>query len=187
MSAHMDKTILRKSARARRMKAFELNGADAARRLAGHVLALLEDKPPTTIGAYWAIGGEIDLGPLMILLDGKGWEVALPVVVENGAPLIFRRWRPGDELVEGPLKTMQPDGRRDEVNPDVILTPLLAFDDLGYRLGQGGGFYDRTLAMLNGRGVVAIGVAFAAQRVDVVPRDDFDQRLDFIVTEQGKI
>ncbi len=188
MSVDNDKDSLRKSARARRMKAHELDGEGAARALAGHVLTLLENKPVTAIAGYWAIGSEIDVGPLMSQLIEKGWDVALPVVVKNAQPLVFRRWSAGDDLVDGPLKTVQPKAERDEVVPDVILTPLLAFDGHGYRLGQGGGFYDRTLAKLKeGAGVVSIGVAFAAQRVEQVPRDDFDQRLDFIVTEQGSI
>lgn len=185
MSADMDKTTLRGEARRRRKIAFEQGGANAAQSLAAHVLGLLEDKPPTTIAGYWAIGSEIDVGPLMSLLDEKGWAVALPVVVGDAQPLVFRRWFGGDELVEGPLKTVQPKPERAEVIPDIILTPLLAFDDLGYRLGQGGGFYDRTLATL--KGALAIGVAFAAQRVERVPRDAFDQRLDFMVTEQGRV
>ncbi len=188
MSADNDKDSLRKSARARRMKAHELNGEGAACALAGHVLTLLENKPVTTIAGYWAIGSEIDVTPLMIQLVEKGWDVALPVVVKNAEPLVFRRWSAGDVLIDGPLKTVQPKAERDEVVPDVILTPLLAFDRHGYRLGQGGGFYDRTLAKLKeAGGVVSIGVAFVAQRVEQVPRDDFDQRLDFIVTEQGSI
>ncbi|NQU57082.1 MAG: 5-formyltetrahydrofolate cyclo-ligase [Rhodospirillales bacterium] len=189
MSADNDKTTLRCAARTRRKAAFDLNAASAARSLAGHVLALLEERPPATIAGYWAIGSEIDLTPLMIRLVEKSWQVALPVVVQEASPLIFRRWSAGDELIEGPLKTVQPKPDRDEVIPDVIVTPLLAFDNQGYRLGQGGGFYDRTLANLKrqGDGVLSIGVAFVAQRVDRVPRDDFDQRLDFIVTEQGRV
>jgi len=187
MSALMDKTTLRKVARARRKEASDLSAVDASRALAGHVLTLLADKPPTTIGAYWAIGSEIDVCPLMTLLAQKGWQVVLPVVVMKASPLVFRRWSAGDELVGGPLKTVQPKEDQEDVTPDVILTPLLAFDEQGYRLGQGGGFYDRTLAQLKGRGVVSIGVAFAAQLVALVPRDDFDQRLDYIVTEQGRV
>jgi 5-formyltetrahydrofolate cyclo-ligase len=184
----MDKTTLRGEARARRKVAFDMDGAEAAQSLAGHVLAVLADKSPTSIAAYWAIGGEIDLAPLMNKLHQIGWHVALPVVVGNDQPLIFRRWSAADELVEGPLKTVQPKADRDELIPDVILTPLLAFDDQGYRLGQGGGFYDRTLAKLKaGGGVISIGVGFAAQRVERVPRDKFDQRLDFMVTEQGRV
>ncbi|MBC8269934.1 MAG: 5-formyltetrahydrofolate cyclo-ligase [Rhodospirillaceae bacterium] len=184
MSADQDKSNLRETARARRIKAHNQDAEGAAQSLATHVLALLEDKPPTIIAGYRAIGSEIDVGPLMGSLVGLGWHVALPVVVENAAPLIFRSWTPGDELVEGPLKTVQPGAQCAQVVPDVIITPLLAFDEQGYRLGQGGGFYDRTLATLS---VLSIGVAFAAQRVELVPRDWFDQRLDFIVTEQGKI
>jgi 5-formyltetrahydrofolate cyclo-ligase len=92
-------------------------------------------------------------------------------------------------LLKGPLNTLQPRLGCDEVIPDVILVPLLAFDDERFRLGQGGGFYDRTLEQLKSSkgGVMSIGIAFAAQRVNAVPRDKFDQRLDFIVTENGRV
>jgi 5-formyltetrahydrofolate cyclo-ligase len=184
MSADQDKSKLREVARARRIKAHQQDAEGAAQSLAAHVLALLKDRPPAIIAGYWAIGSEIDVGPLMSLLIDGGWRVALPVVVENAAPLIFRSWSPGAELNEGPLKTVQPGEQHDELVPDVIITPLLAFDEQGYRLGQGGGFYDRTLAALT---VLSIGVAFATQRVEHIPRDQFDQRLDYIVTEQGKV
>ncbi|MBL6932015.1 MAG: 5-formyltetrahydrofolate cyclo-ligase [Rhodospirillales bacterium] len=189
MSADDDKAQLRGEARARRQDTFRNEGAGAAQGLARHLMAILENQPVVNVAAYWAVGSEIDLTPLLDALDEEGWNVALPVVVENNAPLIFRRWRSGDVLVEGPLKTLQPQADCEEIVPDVVLTPLLAFDDAGYRLGQGGGFYDRTLEKLKARagGVLSIGVAFSAQRVDRVPRDGHDQRLDMIVTEKGRI
>ncbi len=184
MSADQDKNNLREHARARRVTAHQQDGEEAALSLASHVLDILKNKAPSVIAGYWAIGSEIDVGPLLNMLVDDGWQVGLPVVVGNSRPLIFRKWSPGEELVEGPLKTVQPGDQHSEVIPKIIITPLLAFDLHGYRLGQGGGFYDRTLAMLN---VLSIGVAFAAQRVELIPRDQFDQRLDYIVTEQGRI
>ncbi len=189
MSADDDKAHLRSHARARRKETFLIEGPVAAQNLARHLMAILENQPVVKVAGYWAVGSEIDLSPLMENLDEEGWNVALPVVVENGAPLIFKRWRAGDELLEGPLKTLQPKPECEEVIPDVVLTPLLAFDDAGYRLGQGGGFYDRTLEQLKNRygGVLSIGVAFSSQRVESVPRDEHDQRLDMIVTEKGRL
>jgi 5-formyltetrahydrofolate cyclo-ligase len=184
MSADQDKSNLREYARARRVTAYQQDGEGAALSLAAHVLDILKNKSPSIVAGYWAIGSEIDVGPLLNTLVNVGWQVALPVVIGNAKPLIFRQWSPGAELVEGPLKTVQPGDQHPEVIPKIIITPLLAFDLLGYRLGQGGGFYDRTLATLN---VLSIGVAFAAQRVELIPRDQFDQRLDYVVTEQGRI
>ena len=189
MSADMNKTALRRIARAQRLQAFQHDGSAAAHSVARHLMAVLENLPVVKVAGYWAVGSEMDLSPLLGNLDQEGWRIALPVVVEEGAPLTFRRWRQGDALVEGPFKTLQPSEDCDVIIPDVILTPLLAFDDAGYRLGQGGGFYDRTLEKLKKSegGVISIGVAFAAQQVQVVPRDTHDQRLDMIVTEKGKI
>ena len=101
-----------------------------------------------------------------------------PRVIQLG----FRAWRPSDPLVAGPFRVPEPAGGA-PVRPDVLLVPLLAFDAAGYRLGQGGGHYDRTLAELpHAR---TIGLAFAAQRVETIPRDRFDRRLDVVVTEAG--
>ncbi len=189
MSADEDKAHLRREARARRKETHRYEADGAAQNLARHLLSILENQPVEKVAGYWAVGSEIDLTPLLKALDEEGWTVALPVVVENEAPLIFRRWQVGDGLAEGPLKTLQPKPDCEEVVPDVVLTPLLAFDQAGYRLGQGGGFYDRTLEKLKSRdgGVLSIGVAFASQQVTAVPRDDYDQRLDMIVTELGRL
>ena len=189
MSAGEDKANLRSKVRARRLEVFRNHGAEAAQSLARHLMAILENRPVMNVAGYWAVGSEIDLTPVLNALDEEGWNVALPVVVENDAPLIFRRWHAGDELRDGPLQTLQPSADREEMVPDVILTPLLAFDDAGYRLGQGGGFYDRTLQKLKERegGILSVGVAFSAQRVETVPRDEYDQRLDMIVTEKGRV
>jgi len=189
MSIKEDKTQLREEVRAKRLVAFREGACGASQDLARHLMVLLESQPVVKVAGYWAVGSEIDLSPLLGDLDGEGWPISLPVVVENDAPLIFRRWHSGDELVRGPLNVLQPKPGRDEVTPNVILVPLLAFDDERFRLGQGGGFYDRTLEQLKSRegGVVSIGIAFGAQRVNTVPRDKYDQRLDFIVTEHGRV
>jgi 5-formyltetrahydrofolate cyclo-ligase len=184
-----DKAQMRKEVRAKRLVAFREAACGASQNLARHLMVLLESQPVVEVAGYWAVGSEIDLSPLLGDLDGKGWSVSLPVVVENEAPLIFRRWHSGDELDRGSLNTLQPKPGRDEVIPNVILVPLLAFDDERFRLGQGGGFYDRTLEQLKSRegGVVSIGIAFAAQRVKAVPRDKHDQCLNIIVTEYGRV
>jgi len=97
----------------------------------------------------------------------------------------FRRWRPGDELEDAALGTRQPTADKPWGNPDFVLAPLLAFDGRGYRLGQGGGYYDRTLAQLQASAdVVSIGIAYSCQQVDKVPHSAHDRRLDWIVTEK---
>ncbi len=140
---------------------------------------------PAVVAGYWPLPGELDIRPLLEDLHARGFAVALPAVVERGSHLVFRRWRPGLELEEGPHGTSHPGPAEKEVRPGVVLTPLIAYDLSGHRLGQGGGYYDRTLEALRAGGeVLAVGFAFAAQRVDAVPHNAYDQPLDWIVTEE---
>ena len=138
-----------------------------------------------TVAGYWPIGDELDVRPLLGALAARGHACALPVVVRKGEPLLFRRWAPGDAVAPGALGIPEPDAAAPEVRPDLLLVPLLAFDRAGYRLGYGGGFYDRTLERLRRGGpVTAAGVGYAGQEVAAVPRDAYDQPLDWIVTER---
>ena len=98
-----------------------------------------------------------------------------------GLPLVFRAWKPGDALVAAAFGTRVPSDDAPVLTPELLLVPMLAFDDRGYRLGYGGGFYDRSLAGL--KSPIAVGCAYDAQRVDDLPVDDHDRRLDWIVTE----
>ena len=107
------------------------------------------------------------------------------MVVGRGEPLLFRAWRPGDPLEAGVFGTLQPSARREVVEPEALLVPLLACDGEGCRLGYGGGFYDRTLALLRARrSVTAVGVGFDAQLVPEVPHGPGDQRLDWLLTDR---
>ncbi len=133
---------------------------------------------------YLPLGSEIDARPLMRLLASLGATPALPVVIARNAPLEFRRWDPSAALepdalgVPAPLRSAAPS------HPDLLIVPLLAFDRQGSRLGQGGGYYDRTLAALRRvRPVFALGLAYAGQELPEVPAEPHDQRLDAILTE----
>ena len=129
---------------------------------------------------------EIDTRPLLGKLAGEGWTTCLPIVIALGEPLIFRRWLPGEPTVPGVWGIPRPTDDAALVEPDVLLVPLMAFDRQGFRLGYGGGFYDRTLELLRAKKpIVAIGVAYAAQEVDFVAHDAHDQPLDFVMTERG--
>lgn len=141
-----------------------------------------------TVSGFWPLDDEFDPRPLFQALHARGHQVGLPVVVGRGQPLLFRRWEPGMALVPGNFKVMTPPPDVPEVVPQLLLVPLLAFDRAGYRLGYGGGFYDRTLARLRAAGdALAVGVAFAMQEVPAIPRDDTDQPLDWVVTESEAI
>ncbi len=161
---------------------------DAARPITDIFRAITMPSGAAIVSGYHPIGSELDPRPLLATLHSQGHEIALPVVVERGAPLVFRIWREGDPMSEGAFGVREPLPEASEVRPDVLLVPTLAFDRQGFRLGYGGGFYDRTLALLRQDGSpLAIGIAFAAQEVDRVPVAEYDQPLNWIVTEREAI
>ena len=140
---------------------------------------------PAIVSGFWPIKDEIDIRPLMTDLQGEGCRLALPVVQGRGQRLSFRAWQPGDPLESGVFGTLQPAAGCETVEPDVLLVPLLACDAEGWRLGYGGGFYDRTLEDLRRRRkVTAIGVGFDLQFVPEVPHGADDQRLDWLLTDR---
>ncbi len=181
-----DKAAARRSARARRDAVRD--AAAAAEVLAEVVLADWTLPSTACVTGYWPTRGEIDPRPLLHALARRGHTIGLPVVAGPAQPLMFRAWRPGDALIEGHYAIMTPPESAAEVRPDALLVPLLAFDRRGFRLGYGGGFYDRTLAKLRAAGhVYAVGLAFAAQQVEAVPRTARDQPLDALATERQVI
>jgi 5-formyltetrahydrofolate cyclo-ligase len=140
---------------------------------------------PTTVSGFWPMAEELDIRPLMIELHNQGCQLALPVVVAKKQPLMFRAWRPGDPLEAGVFGTLHPSPRREVVEPDALIVPLLAVDEEGWRLGYGGGFYDRTLEALRAKkNVTAVGVGFNDQIVPEVPHGSSDQRLDWLLTDK---
>lgn len=158
-------------------------GAGAA--LAARGLPVARNFQNSIISAFHSFDTEISTFELFNKLVAEGWITALPVVIAKNTPLVFRQWAPGEALVLGRWNIKVPPEEAPEVLPDVLLVPLLAFDRKGFRLGYGGGFYDRTLEKLRAcKKVTAIGIAYAGQEVDAVPHEDFDQRLDWIMTEK---
>jgi 5-formyltetrahydrofolate cyclo-ligase len=153
--------------------------------LAAHVLAECPPPPGAVVAGFWPMGAEIDIRPLLLALQGRGHTLALPVTPRRGHPLAFRAWRFGAALVPGPFGTRQPAPEAPPIIPDFLLVPLLAFDARGHRLGYGGGYYDRTLAALPF--AAALGIAFASQRLPLVPTGPTDIPLPRIATEAGII
>jgi 5-formyltetrahydrofolate cyclo-ligase len=168
-----------------RAEAAALAGHAAAETVAERVAGLLAGFPKATVVAgYWPIGTELDVRHTLSHLDLIGFGCALPVVVAKGEPLVFRTWTPQTPMERSGLGILAPAATVPEVDPDVLLVPLLAFDRAGYRLGYGAGFYDRTLERLRrSKRVTAIGIGFAGQEVGSVPRDRYDQPLDWLVNE----
>lgn len=177
---------MRVELKARRARIGRDDAAVAARALRDRLLAETRFHSPAPVAGYWPMGNELDIRPALEAMHARGRSVGLPVVRGRGWPLAFRSWTPGDALLSGGFGTSVPAPDRAEVLPGLLLVPLLGFDRRGHRLGYGGGFYDMTIAALRGggSGVTAVGVAFAVQEVDALPVEDFDQRLDAIVTER---
>jgi len=173
------KTAARKSAFAARKAVFG-TGRDVAAQT--HLSAALEGYGDAVLSGYLPIRTEIDPVPVMTRHAGP---VGVPVILGAGQPLAFHRWSADCTLIEGPFGAKVP-AEGQEVTPHVVIVPLVGFDARGYRLGYGGGFYDRTLARLRAAGpVLALGFAFDAQELPEVPIDQYDQLLDGIVTESG--
>lgn len=181
----IDKQKIREKLRRKRAQAFEADrseGARAALGLAEMGSELVINMQASIVAGYIPVGSEIDPRPLMLSFQTAGASLCLPEVVEKGSPLIFRAWSPGNMLVSGLLGTLQPGPEQAKLTPDFVLVPLLGVDEEGVRLGQGGGFYDRTLPHLRAQGARAFGVAFDAQLVTALPREDHDQLLDGVIT-----
>ena len=181
-----EKMRLRAEAKRRRAAASSSGAGEA---LCRRLIAVLDRgtiplAPGAAVSAYWPKGDELDPRPAMAALVARGHPIGLPVVVAKGAPLVFRRWAPGDRLETAGFGLYEPAADRPEVTPALLLVPLLAFDRAGTRLGYGGGFYDRTLARLQSAGcALAVGVAYAGQELSELPRGPRDRTLDWILTE----
>jgi 5-formyltetrahydrofolate cyclo-ligase len=140
---------------------------------------------PGAVSGFMPYKSEITTIPLLNRLRREGWRTCLPVVIAAGEPLVFRAWSPGQPLTPGVWDIPVPPETAAGLLPDVLLVPMLAFDREGFRLGYGGGFYDRTLEKLRAvKKIVAIGVAYHAQMMDEVPRGPHDAPLDYVMTEQ---
>lgn len=142
-------------------------------------LQALLTNPPRCLGFYWPFRGEYDPRPLVRALHGAGVALALPVVVAKAQPLIFRPWRPGIEMADGVWKIPVP-AEGYPVQPDTLLVPLVGFDANRYRLGYGGGFYDRTIAAMIHR-PRTIGVGFQCGRLQTIHPQSHDSPMDEIV------
>jgi len=164
----------------RRMDDAERTQKTAA--LIANLRPLLNEQAFRTISAYWPIRGEPDLRPLMADLHQAGCTVLLPVVTEKNAPLVFRPWQPGCELIRGIWNIPVP-ACGEPQRPEVVLVPLVGADAENFRLGNGGGYYDRTLVSFSQK-PLAVGVGFALCRIPTIFPMPWDVRMDAVVTEE---
>jgi len=182
-----DKSRLREAMKARREQIPDARRAALAGALATQLVPGT-DRGPVVVSSYWSMGAELAPEHLETRLRADGHTLCLPVMVGKGRPLVFRRWAPGDPMVDRMWGIREPAATAPEVVPDVLMVPLLAFDREGWRLGYGGGFYDRTLQALRAsKPILAVGLAYDEQEVDAVPHLDYDQPLDWVLTPSGPI
>ena len=163
--------------------------AEAGAALAWMGLSFLRPiKPGAIVSGFASLANELDCMPLLHRLAREGMRLALPKVEGKGKPLTFRAWAPGDAMDHGVWGIAEPKADKPPMTPDILLVPLLAVDRSGWRLGYGGGFYDRTLNLLrNAKPIVAVGLAYDQQLVDAVPHLDYDEPLDWILMPSGPL
>jgi 5-formyltetrahydrofolate cyclo-ligase len=190
------KTALRMFVRDRR-KALALEHPEADRAVVEVARGPLTQRFPDPRGlvaaVYHGLGSELSARALADGLASAGWTLALPSVEgvgpeQPGGCMVYRRWTPGEPLVRDAIGLVAPGRENPIVQPDLVVTPLLAFDRQGRRLGQGGGYYDRALAALRARKTVfVLGLAYVGQETHGLPDEPHDQRLDAILTENEYI
>jgi 5-formyltetrahydrofolate cyclo-ligase len=144
--------------------------------------------PGVIVSGFMPLKSEINPLPLMQKLGEAGARLALPAIAGRGKPLIMQAWEFGAPLDRGQWGIREPKPEAPEVDPDILLVPLLAFDREGFRLGYGAGYYDMTIHRLRAlKPVTAVGIAFAAQEVPKIPTTPRDERLDLVLTERDVI
>ncbi|MCW3784397.1 5-formyltetrahydrofolate cyclo-ligase [Defluviimonas salinarum] len=162
--------------------------SELAARVAGHLDGFLAAHVGMVAGrivsGYWPIKGELDLRPWLTALHEKGAVIALPVVEERAEPLVFRRWQPGMTMERGHWNIPVPPATAERVAPAIALSPLVGWDGAGFRLGYGGGYFDRTLAASFPRPLV-IGVGLQAARLATIYPQPHDIPMSAILTEDG--
>ncbi len=181
------KAALRRAALARREALPPTERMAAALAIAERGLPV-EVTPGTVVSGFSPLKSEINPLPLLRRLADAGASLALPVVIGRGQPLAMRAWSFGAPLVSGVWGIREPPADAAELNPDILIVPLLAFDRRGQRIGYGAGYYDMTIARLRAmKPVTAIGIAFGSQEIAAVPATPRDARLDLVLTERETI
>jgi len=183
----VEKTILRREGLARRDTLLAAERAKAAEAIAARPFPV-PVLPGTIASGFMPMKSEINPIPLMRKLADAGARLALPVVAGKGKPLIMRAWALGEPLTAGVWGIREPKPEAPEVEPDILIVPLLVFDRSGHRVGYGAGYYDMTIdALRRKKPTLAIGIAFAVQEIDAVPITPRDVRLDLVLTEREVI
>ena len=175
---------MREQVLARRSTLANQERVDAADAAAKYFLDDIQIDAGMCVAAYWPIRDEIDCKPLLISLMDNLHSVCLPMVMGDEVPLEFRMWEAGAPLYPAGFGTLAPAETAPTIQPDLIIIPLLGFDQSGTRLGYGKGYYDRTIAAMENKPTL-VGYAFSAQELESIPREAHDVPLDYLVTETG--
>lgn len=154
-------------------------------RITRELIAIIDPRPDSCVGLYVPIRGEPRMRALANAIIAHGGTCALPVVTERNMPLIYQAWHPSDRLEKGFWNIPVPQASQDQVVPDILIAPVLGFDTDGYRLGNGGGYFDRTLAVRSGPRTV-IGVGYDCLSLRTIYPQPHDVPMDMIVTESGR-
>jgi len=180
------KSSLRKQAAATRARLAEQADAHSAD-LADQADSFMAHFSPQIVAGYWPVRTELNILPFLSALQDRGVRLCLPITGPAGTALSFHSWAYGAELDRGRYNIQQPFAEAEQLIPDVICVPLLAFDAACHRLGYGGGYYDRTLAAMREAGyqVSAVGMAYAGQELDQLVIGPYDQPLENVLTPQG--
>ena len=182
------RTAERKRLRTERLNLSAEQRSDAARAIAGHLDQLIAERLGSpkghVVSGYWPIKAEPDLRFWMEDAIRRGARLALPVVETPGTQLVFRAWAPQSKMERGHWNIPVPSADAERLIPEVALAPLVGWDGDGYRLGYGGGYFDRTIAALSPRPFV-IGVVLQSSRIATIYPQPHDVRLDAIITEAG--
>lgn len=177
----------RKAERERLIAARLAVPAEARSAMSAAIASALDTRLPDMTGRivsiYWPFRGEPDLRPWLESINRRGGRTALPVVIDKGQPLVFRAYAPGDPLEKGVWNIPVP-AHGEPVVPDVVIAPMVGIGAQNFRLGYGGGFFDRTLAALPGKPSV-IGVGYEMQRIATIYPQPHDIPMDLVLTEAG--
>ncbi len=180
--ANIDKALLRKNAKARRLELFQ-NNDDASNKLFANFNFTISEND--IVSGFIPIGSEIDPCNLMREIAKMGAKLCLPRINSDTNNIDFHEYKFGDQLEIGKMGLQEPFANKQTLDPDIIFVPLLAFDENLYRLGYGGGYYDRAIAKLRQiKKIITIGIGFDEQKIDNVPIEPHDEKLDYILTEK---
>ena len=181
------KTVARKEAKIQRQIIHDRIGYDSSQKVSVYIEGFLKKHTRiSVIAAYLPINTELDLGPAIIKLRRLGKKICLPLIISEKSPLQFKVWNEGSKLVTGKFNVLVPVSE-EIIEPDLIFCPMLSFDSKGFRLGYGGGFYDRTIDCLSKRkSIFTMGCGYSQQLSQkLLPTGKYDKSLDTVVTERG--